>query len=72
MNNRDFCKEVGFNVSPDLITAYVGVGQALTWNLAFNETARLALVAAEAPVDEETIAALGELPEQWPPVSDIV
>jgi pimeloyl-ACP methyl ester carboxylesterase len=55
---------------PDLIAAYVGVGQSLAFNKALDETARLVLAAAERVDDEETIAVLRALPEEWPPASD--
>ena len=55
---------------PDLIAAYVGVGQALAWNKAFDETARLLLEAAEAAGDQETVDALTGLPDEWPAKED--
>lgn len=55
---------------PELIAAYVGVGQSLAFNKALDETARLVLAAAQQAGDDETIAALRALPEKWPPASD--
>lgn len=55
---------------PDLIAAYVGVGQALAWNKGADETARLLLNAANAVDDQATITSLESLPQHWPPVSD--
>ncbi|MAP03928.1 MAG: hypothetical protein CME48_02960 [Halieaceae bacterium] len=51
---------------PDLIAAYVGVGQALAWNPAFDETKRLVLEAARAAGDTDVIESLEALPDQWP------
>ncbi len=55
---------------PDLIAAYVGVGQALTWNSAFDETKRLVLEAARAAGDADVIESLAALPKEWPDSSD--
>lgn len=55
---------------PDLIAAYVGVGQHLAWNKSLDETARLVLEAAEKAGDQETVAALRALPAKWPSASD--
>jgi Predicted hydrolases or acyltransferases (alpha/beta hydrolase superfamily) len=55
---------------PDLIAAYVGVGQALTWNPAFEETKRLILAAAKEAGDTDVIASLEALPEKWPGASE--
>ena len=51
---------------PDLISAYVGVGQALAWNSGFDETQRLLLEAAKQNNDRQTIESLSQLPTQWP------
>ena len=55
---------------PDLIAAYVGVGQALIWNPAFEETKRLILAAAKEAGDTDVIASLEALPEKWPGASE--
>ena len=55
---------------PDLITAYVGVGQALVWTLAFEETKRLILGAAREAGDTDVIASLEALPQKWPDASE--
>lgn len=51
---------------PDLISTYVGVGQALAWNKGFDETQRLILKAAKNANDTQTIESLSQLPTQWP------
>lgn len=51
---------------PDLISVYVGVGQALAWNKGFDETQRLVLEAAHNINDTQTIELLSQLPTQWP------
>jgi pimeloyl-ACP methyl ester carboxylesterase len=56
---------------PDLIHAYVGVGQALSWPGGFTETKRLLLEAAATANDAATTNLLGNLPKQWPPKNDI-
>ncbi|MCI5048691.1 MAG: alpha/beta hydrolase [Aquisalinus sp.] len=56
---------------PDLIHAYVGVGQAVAWNRNFDETQRLLMLAAEEAGDEETLEALREIPKEWPPEEDV-
>jgi len=56
---------------PDLVHAYVGVGQALAWNKGFEESRRLILDAARQAGDQETIKLLSELPASWPPKQDI-
>ena len=56
---------------PDLIHAYVGVGQALAWPGGFDETQRLLIQAAQKAGDEETVTALNTLPEKWPPKGDV-
>jgi len=55
---------------PDMIAAYVGVGQALAWNPAFEETQRLILAAAKEAGDSDVIASLEALPEKWPDASE--
>ncbi|MEL7487573.1 MAG: alpha/beta hydrolase, partial [Pseudomonadota bacterium] len=55
---------------PDLIHAYVGVGQALGWHTGFDETRRLVTEAAKAAGDQETLDAYTALPEEWPSVND--
>ncbi|MCI5045097.1 MAG: alpha/beta hydrolase, partial [Aquisalinus sp.] len=57
---------------PDLIHAYVGVGQAVAWNKNFDETLRLLTLAAEEAGDIETLEALREIPDDWPPEEDVV
>lgn len=52
---------------PDLISAYVGVGQVVAWNAGFDETARLLMAAAEAAGDAEIAEELRALPDEWPP-----
>jgi pimeloyl-ACP methyl ester carboxylesterase len=54
------------NKRPDLVSAYVGVGQALAWNKGFDETQRLLLKAAKNNNDTQTIESLSQLPTQWP------
>ncbi|NQX88690.1 MAG: alpha/beta hydrolase [Halioglobus sp.] len=54
---------------PDLIAAYVGVGQSLAFNSAFDETARLIRNAAEEVGDTEVVATLRALPGAWPPAA---
>jgi len=56
---------------PDLIHAYVGVGQALAWPGGFDETQRLLLEAARQAGDAKTVETLEALPEAWPPAEDI-
>lgn len=56
---------------PDLIYAYVGVGQALAWPGGFDESQRLVVAAAEKAGDTETIETLSALPEAWPPQEDV-
>lgn len=56
---------------PDLIHAYVGVGQALAWPGGFDETQRLVIAAAENAGDTRTVNALRALPEDWPPQDDV-
>lgn len=55
---------------PDLLHAYVGMGQAVAWRAAFDETARLVMEAAEAAGDQEVIDSLRALPDGWPPRED--
>jgi len=50
---------------PDLVSAYVGVGQALGWKSGFDESLRLMKEAARANGDSETLQALESLPP-WP------
>ncbi len=56
---------------PDLIAAYVGVGQALAWNAGFDESKRLLLNAARKTADTETINNLEALQDEWPPKGDV-
>ncbi len=56
---------------PDLVHAYVGVGQALSWPGGFDETKRLLIEAAGKAGDKETVETLSKLPEKWPPAQDI-
>ncbi len=51
---------------PDLIHAYVGMGQAVAWLAGFDETRRLLLEAATAVGDQETIDSLSALEDEWP------
>lgn len=55
---------------PDLIAAYVGVGQAVSWKANFDETKRLVINAAEQAGDDETLTALCALPDTWPDKDD--
>ena len=55
---------------PDLIAAYVGVGQALSWNKAFDESQRLLMDAAKKSGDTDVYEALAGLPHAWPPKQD--
>ena len=55
---------------PDLISSYVGVGQLLAWNNSWDETARLALAAAEDSANLQAAESLRGLPNQWPPRED--
>ncbi|WP_430416240.1 alpha/beta hydrolase [Parasphingorhabdus sp.] len=56
---------------PDLLHAYVGVGQALAWPGGFDETQRLLISAATKAGDTETANSLRALPKDWPPKEDI-
>ena len=56
---------------PDLIHAYVGVGQALAWPSGFDETKRLLIEAADKAGDSETSDSLRRLPKDWPPQEDV-
>ena len=56
---------------PDLIHAYVGVGQALAWPSGFDETKRLLIEAADKAGDTETADSLRRLPKDWPPQEDV-
>jgi pimeloyl-ACP methyl ester carboxylesterase len=55
---------------PDLLHAYVGMGQAVAWRPGFDETTRLSLEAARAAGDQDIIDALSALPADWPPRDD--
>jgi pimeloyl-ACP methyl ester carboxylesterase len=55
---------------PDLIAAYVGVGQALAWNKSFDESQRLLMDAAKKSGDTEVYESLVSLPKSWPPKQD--
>lgn len=55
---------------PDLIAAYVGVGQGLAWNKGVDETQRLLMDAAKKSGDTETYESLMSLPKSWPPKQD--
>ncbi|MBN7796846.1 alpha/beta hydrolase [Parahaliea mediterranea] len=50
---------------PDLVSAYVGVGQALGWKSGFDESLRLMKEAARGAGDSETLQALESVPP-WP------
>ena len=52
---------------PDLVSAYVGVGQVMAWNAGFDETARLLIEAADAAGDTAIADELRSLPKEWPP-----
>lgn len=56
---------------PDLLHAYVGVGQALAWPGIFDETQNLLIDAATTAGDEETLSQLSALPKEWPPKEDV-
>ncbi len=56
---------------PELLYAYVGVGQALSWLGGFEETKRLLLEEAKRVNDLETVQSLEKLPVQWPEKDDI-
>ncbi len=56
---------------PDLVAAYVGVGQVIAWNKGFDETTRLLIEAAEAAGDAAVAEELRALPEEWPPKGDV-
>jgi len=51
---------------PDLVSAFVGVGQVMAWNAGFDETTRLLIEAAEAAGDTEIAEELRALPDEWP------
>jgi pimeloyl-ACP methyl ester carboxylesterase len=55
---------------PDLLHAYVGMGQAVAWETGFDETTRLLIEAAEAAGDREIAERLKALPPEWPPADD--
>jgi len=55
---------------PDLLYAYVGVGQALAWEKGFVESKRLLLAAAREAGDTGTVAALSAVPDTLPPKGD--
>jgi len=55
---------------PDLVHAFVGVGQVLTWRKNFLESKRLLTLAAERAGDTETAKALKAIPDTWPPRGD--
>ena len=56
---------------PDLLHAYVGMGQAVEWETSFDETTRLLIGAAEAAGDREVVDTLKALPPEWPPADDM-
>ena len=56
---------------PDLIHAYVGVGQALAWPRGFDETQRLVTEAATKAGDQDTLGRLNKLSKTWPPAEDV-
>lgn len=55
---------------PDLIAAYVGVGQALSWKGGFDESRRLNIEAAERIGDTTTVNRLHALTDTWPDKND--
>lgn len=55
---------------PDLIAAYVGVGQALSWKGGFDESRRLNIEAAERAGDTATVNRLRALTDTWPDKND--
>lgn len=55
---------------PDLLHAYVGMGQAVAWQTSFDETTRLLIGAADAAGDREVADELRALPPEWPPADD--
>jgi pimeloyl-ACP methyl ester carboxylesterase len=55
---------------PDLLHAYVGVGQVVHWQENFNESKRLMLAAAEEAGHAETAEALRAVSDTWPPKGD--
>ncbi|WP_157976455.1 alpha/beta hydrolase [Parahaliea mediterranea] len=55
---------------PDLVSAYVGVGQGLGWQSGFDESRRLMTEAAREQGDAETLAALEAIPAQWPEAAE--
>lgn len=56
---------------PELLHAYVGVGQALTWPEVFDESRRLLTEAAKKAGDTKTLKIFEQLPQDWPPKEDI-
>ncbi|MEO0882087.1 MAG: alpha/beta hydrolase [Pseudomonadota bacterium] len=56
---------------PDLVHAYVGVGQALEWPGGFDETKRLLINAARVSGDAKTVQSLEAVPDEWPPQEDV-
>lgn len=55
---------------PDLVAAYVGVGQALSWKGGFDESRRLNIAAAERAGDTKTADRLIALGDEWPAAHD--
>lgn len=55
---------------PDLVAAYVGVGQMVAWNINFDESKRLMLEAAIETGDTATADALSAIPDEWPGEDD--
>ncbi len=56
---------------PDLLHAYVGLGQVVAWRPNFEETARLMIAEAERVGDSESAETLRALPKEWPPREDV-
>lgn len=55
---------------PDLIHAYVGVGQLIGWHSNFDETFRLITEAATEAGDQETLDLYATLSDEWPSADD--
>jgi pimeloyl-ACP methyl ester carboxylesterase len=55
---------------PDLIYAYVGSGQGMAWQASFNASLKLMIEAYKDAGEEEIVATLEAVPEQWPPAED--
>jgi len=56
---------------PDLIAAYVGVGQGLGTTVTIEETRRLAMEAARAGQDEQTLVELADTSDDWADTDDV-